>query len=512
LTTVGSKIDHSSAKESIDEYFARISELIRSPALSSRMKFALMDVIDLRKNGWRSTKDEMKPKTIEEVHRDMAMKERKATTSMRGLSKPSPSTSVRSNSSRGATPVSGPNDWKTSSGSKQDSKGKTILKRGEEKGASKGESQNKFGLLMGGDPGKKTDDEKEEVATVKKVEQTVAAAERSSKNLIQEYLNHNDLKASVQYLTEYIEPQNFTTFVSVGVNCALEAKKPQVSKVGTLFRNFFDKGLISQKEFISGFQESFAMLDDLVIDIPHCFEYSGILVGHALAGEIFSLEIVLNDVLKSLKSSLDPLLRVLAAAFSTSEELIGLMATAKLINSCPVSIKDVCVTDKKFDEFLKTNSIELLFPEHSINKKFLALVNSGDIDECTKFCTNHFTSNKSTESLKLLLTPVFDHIFSMDNEGKEVEKFFSLFQAVVDEHLDLQSELLNVLTEVWLKRKEHQKDAMFKYVFQSLYEQEVVFEAAYSRWKDDTSIDKGKALFLVSRWLQWLETAQEESD
>ncbi|CAF3343621.1 unnamed protein product [Rotaria sp. Silwood2] len=47
------------------------------------------------------------------------------------------------------------------------------------------------------------------------------------------------------------------------------------------------------------------------------------------------------------------------------------------------------------------------------------------------------------------------------------------------------------------------------------YDLDIIEEDAYFKWKEDINDDipgKGKALFQVSKWLQWLEHASEESD
>eukprot|EP01018_Ginkgo_biloba_P007512 Gb_05240 [translate_table: standard] len=77
MSTIGHMIDHSKAKEHIDAYFGRMTMLSSNQKLSSRLRFMLKDVIDLRKNGWQQRRKVEGPKKIEEVHRD-AVQERQA--------------------------------------------------------------------------------------------------------------------------------------------------------------------------------------------------------------------------------------------------------------------------------------------------------------------------------------------------------------------------------------------------------------------------------------------------
>jgi len=81
MTTVGKSIDHPKAKGLVDKYFVKVEALSANKAISSRIRFRLKDVIDLRKNEWIPKRPTVVPKTIEEVHRDAVLekldKERK---------------------------------------------------------------------------------------------------------------------------------------------------------------------------------------------------------------------------------------------------------------------------------------------------------------------------------------------------------------------------------------------------------------------------------------------------
>ncbi|XAR54216.1 hypothetical protein NMG60_11029250 [Bertholletia excelsa] len=72
MSTIGEIIDHSRAKEHMDAYFDRMSNLSNNMELSSRVRFMLKDAIDLRKNKWQQRRKVEGPKKIEEVHRDAA--------------------------------------------------------------------------------------------------------------------------------------------------------------------------------------------------------------------------------------------------------------------------------------------------------------------------------------------------------------------------------------------------------------------------------------------------------
>ncbi|CAG8547844.1 9358_t:CDS:10 [Ambispora gerdemannii] len=78
LTTVGKQLDHPKAKDHMDAYFTRMKTMSDNPNLSSRIKFMILDVIDLRNNNWVPRRDNNAPKTIAEIHEDAAKQKEEA--------------------------------------------------------------------------------------------------------------------------------------------------------------------------------------------------------------------------------------------------------------------------------------------------------------------------------------------------------------------------------------------------------------------------------------------------
>ncbi|GME64009.1 hypothetical protein GTA08_BOTSDO05754 [Neofusicoccum parvum] len=71
LRTVGATMETSEAgSQMIRAYFERIEKVKDLPALPSRMHFMLLDMVDLRRKGWKSKDDSKGPKTIQEIHEE----------------------------------------------------------------------------------------------------------------------------------------------------------------------------------------------------------------------------------------------------------------------------------------------------------------------------------------------------------------------------------------------------------------------------------------------------------
>jgi translation initiation factor 4G len=78
LRTIGKQLDNpeSKAQGRMDLYFERIHSMLALPELNSRLKFMLMDVVDLRSKGWNSKEDDKGPKTIAEIREEAERKAR----------------------------------------------------------------------------------------------------------------------------------------------------------------------------------------------------------------------------------------------------------------------------------------------------------------------------------------------------------------------------------------------------------------------------------------------------
>lgn len=90
LRTVGSTMEQEeSGPKMLQVYFERIQKIMNYEGLPSRLKFMLLDIVDLRKAGWKSKDANKGPKTIAEIHQEAAAAQQaqemeRARTSQRG--------------------------------------------------------------------------------------------------------------------------------------------------------------------------------------------------------------------------------------------------------------------------------------------------------------------------------------------------------------------------------------------------------------------------------------------
>ncbi|XP_041377348.1 eukaryotic translation initiation factor 4 gamma 1-like [Gigantopelta aegis] len=75
LTTIGKELESEKAKSRMDQYFSQMQRIVREKKVSYQCRFKLLDVIELRENRWVPRRDENKPKTIKQIHREAKQEE-----------------------------------------------------------------------------------------------------------------------------------------------------------------------------------------------------------------------------------------------------------------------------------------------------------------------------------------------------------------------------------------------------------------------------------------------------
>ncbi|XP_035237368.1 eukaryotic translation initiation factor 4 gamma 3-like isoform X2 [Anguilla anguilla] len=75
LTTIGKDLDFEKAKPRMDQYFHQMEKIVKERKTSSRIRFMLQDVIDLRLHNWVSRRADQGPKTIEQIHKEAKIEE-----------------------------------------------------------------------------------------------------------------------------------------------------------------------------------------------------------------------------------------------------------------------------------------------------------------------------------------------------------------------------------------------------------------------------------------------------
>ncbi len=74
LTSVGKLLDNEKGEGAMAFYFETVDKFVTEGRLIPRIKFAYLNVVELRKHDWVPRREVEGPKTIKEVHQDHSEK------------------------------------------------------------------------------------------------------------------------------------------------------------------------------------------------------------------------------------------------------------------------------------------------------------------------------------------------------------------------------------------------------------------------------------------------------
>ncbi|KAH1114225.1 hypothetical protein J1N35_007603 [Gossypium stocksii] len=356
FNTIGKQLDESPKSRRInDAYFNRLKELVTNPQLASRLRFMVRDVLDLRANNWVPRREEVKAKTITEIHSEAEKN--------LGL-RPGATASIRNSRivsvgpmSPGGFPITRPgigglmpgmpgtrrmpgmpgmenDNWevlRTRSMPRGDGLGMLPGGRVPSPSINKPTSVNPrllpqgsgglmsgktSALLQGGSsppvaqpslPAKPVP-----VAAVSPVlEKLVTPASRlnqdelgrKTKALLEEYFSVKLLDEALQCVEELKSPGYYPEVVKEAISIALEKIPPCVEPVSKLIEYLFIKKVLTARDIGTGCLLYGALLDDIGIDLPKAPNNFGEIIGKlALAGGLdFN---VVREILKKMEDDL----------------------------------------------------------------------------------------------------------------------------------------------------------------------------------------------------------------
>ncbi|KDN49919.1 hypothetical protein K437DRAFT_73771 [Tilletiaria anomala UBC 951] len=346
LTTVGKLLDgHERGRPLMEIYFDRMTTMASNPKLNSRIRFMILDIIELRKANWVPRHDNSGPKTIADVHREAA-KQKIEQDREAALRAARGGPMSRGGSRRGQTRDS-PDGWNTigqapppmlrptdlskfgkginrggptniGSGpqsvfSKKGGKG-TGSEEGSNPPTRTNSSSNIFALLskdaepeepqrpklklqprtkpLPGDDEKEPEGADEEAEEGEDEEEELAIAEISDEqaktkidNNVKEFLevkNIEEGKSSIEALPVSRRPD----FIKAIAAAAMDKNDAVVQLVAQLFGALKSADIVDDDMIVKGFKDHVDYLDDTSIDVPNAYAFAAnMLVGSGLPKE-----------------------------------------------------------------------------------------------------------------------------------------------------------------------------------------------------------------------------------
>ncbi|XP_056176787.1 eukaryotic translation initiation factor isoform X2 [Syzygium oleosum] len=374
FNTIGKQLDEAVKSRRINDlYFSRLKELTSNTQLAPRLRFMVKDVLDMRANNWVPRREEVKAKTITEIHseaeRNLGLRPG-ATASMRnsrGVVSGSPGSTTS-----GGYPVTRPgaggmmpgmpgarkmpgmpgmdnDNWefpRTRSMPRGDGAGMQPPGRLHSPSVGKPPSlnarflpQGSGGLISGRTSAllQGTPAPAPAPAPVKTVPVPVASVSpvldmpmapavklnqddlrRKTKSLLEEYFSVLILDEALQCVVELNAPAYYPDVVKEAVSLALEKSPPCVEPVGKLLEFLLTKKVISSRDVGTGCLLYASTLDDLGIDLPKAPLNFGEIVGKLVLVGGLDFKVI-KEILKKVeddrfqKAILDAVMRIVTS-------------------------------------------------------------------------------------------------------------------------------------------------------------------------------------------------------
>lgn len=359
FNTIGKQLDESPKSRRInDMYFGRLKELSTNPQLAPRMKFMVRDVIDLRASNWVPRREEIKAKTISEIH-DEAEKNLGlrpgATAGMRNTRV----TGVQGNTGAGGFPIARPgtgglmpgmpgarkmpgmpgidnDNWevpRTRSMPRGDMSGAQTGGRGQSPYLSKPSvinskllPQGSSGLLSGKNsalvlgggtpaalpsnivsgtepapqipsPVKPVSAASSEKPQAPAVKLNIDDLQRKTVSLLEEYFNVLLLDEALQCVEELKAPTYHPEVVKEAISLGLDKSPPRVEPVANLIEYLFTKKILTARDIGTGCLLFASLLDDIGIDLPKAPNNFGEIIGKLVLSGGLDFKVV-KEILK----------------------------------------------------------------------------------------------------------------------------------------------------------------------------------------------------------------------
>ncbi|KHN17504.1 Eukaryotic initiation factor iso-4F subunit p82-34 [Glycine soja] len=380
FNTIGKQLDESPKSRRInDMYFIRLKELSTNPQLAPRLRFMVRDVLDLRSNNWIPRREEVKAKTITEIHseaeKNLGLRPG-ATASMRNNRVVS---GALGNTSPGGFPIARPgtgglmpgmpgtrrmpgmpgidnDNWempKTRSMPRGDMSGMQTGGHSQSPFLSKTSTvnsrllpQGSGGIISGrssalvhgagapsaarppnlgfsAEPTPQIPSPVKAVSAIPAEKPQPPAAklnfdelQRKTVSLLEEYFNVRLLDEALQCVEELKAPAYYPEFVKEAISLALDKSPPCAEPVANLFEYLFIKKILSARDIGTGCMLFASLLDDIGIDLPKAPNNFGEIIGKLVLAGGLDFKVV-TEILKKVEDD-----RFQKAIFSSALQVI----------------------------------------------------------------------------------------------------------------------------------------------------------------------------------------------
>uniref|UniRef100_A0A061S3S1 Translation initiation factor eIF-4F n=1 Tax=Tetraselmis sp. GSL018 TaxID=582737 RepID=A0A061S3S1_9CHLO len=294
ITVVGGTLAASSrdnAKKSLEAYMSRLDKLAKSPNISSRVRFIIKDIQDMRHNNWVPRRESQTAKKISEVRTEaqaelgMYFPGMQTAHNLPELALPGMSRGATRDDHAELLPSFKSDGWET-------------VGRGGKKNTIDMEGRRVASALVGEYipvPARSS----ATAATPSRAPENAApsakltpeALEEKAKSLLKEYISAYDIEEALLCIKELNAPEFMPKVVQMGLEMLLDCvQEKEHAALIDLLVNLSKRNACTKDDLMQGLRTQTDQLDDLRIDVPLAPKLLGRFLAEAMAMGVFGMD------------------------------------------------------------------------------------------------------------------------------------------------------------------------------------------------------------------------------
>jgi len=502
LVAIGKDLDHVDAKPRVNQYFEHIKKVIQARITSSRVRFMMQDIVDLRNNNWVPRREDNKPNTIDEIHREAAMQ---ATKTQRG------SIDAWKSCQPGNIPQT--DEYRPNEGRGRRNVKVVRFQRSQKR--------------SNWDPSWRSRKGASVAAAAELSEEEMS---RKALSIIDEYLNIKDMKEAAKGLRELQSPSTHHMFVNVAFSHALEKKVSERNATGKLLLFLLCDGVLTAQQYVKGLDRIFETVEDREIDVPHLWKYLGELMGPTA----FEGNLNLDELFKSMSKYVPKhkAAKLFAHMLLTATNCMSRERLSAILNRYGVTLKDFFETEQEAREFAKERNIEFALGQERWQSQISHSSTSEEIqeelgtlilnrkarnEEVLEWIEENVSSadTKKAPFVRALVTVVCEAALQREEDGScrcNISKLRDrkrLLQRYIDDDSNIKLQALYAVQALFVRL--HHPPGFVNSYFGCLYDEEIITEDAFNAWESssDDELGTGVAIIAASEFFRRVRSALE---
>ncbi|XP_035672305.1 eukaryotic translation initiation factor 4 gamma 2-like isoform X1 [Branchiostoma floridae] len=352
-----------------------------------------------------------------------------------------------------------------------------------------------------------------------------------TEEMLTEYLNTKTVDEAVRSVRDMRAPKkHLPELTSNLMTYALNKEDSDREAISDLIAALKKEGVISSEHFIEGFEGLLQQLSDLENDIPLIKSYTAAYAARAVKDDLVPLTDVAQPMENGAHYPLFLLVLQQLHKLAGRDQLVSVFTDSK-INMVKM-LPEIDQNKEKMMGILEGKGLSFLFPLLRMQAELWKALQADPTPAAIyKWIKDNVEARLHTDPgfVNVLMSSILKYVTQESTLGEDVDPAVTPGKDLVEKEKDLIDRLKPVLQRFLHDHVGLQVSALYALqvhcfnngfpkgmllrMFMMMYDLEITEEDAFFRWKEDINDEfpgKGKALFQVNTWLQWLETAEED--